>query len=480
MLRYNKFVYIFTGNILPLLVGFLSVPFSLKYFGVEVVGFISICWLFFGYSGIFDLGLSRSMTQMISKLLPYKDYKLISKFFWTTFIVSMLLSILITLLIYFFSTEIVSLFKISNKLLNNSIKSFEILSFSVPFIILSSVLIGFLTAFNSFKKINYVKIPIGILMMLAPVISYFLDTGIIGIIYIILISRFFLFFIYLIIIFKEYPFVRKIEFGFYGLKELLNQGLWMTLSNIISPLIVNFDRFILGSLISVQAVAYYSTVYDVVSKLNIIPSTFVTVLFPIFAYNSSINESKINSNIMGKYMIVVLLIISPIIFLTQIWSYNLIEIWINPYFAIKSYKITMLLLIGIFWNCLSQIPFTYLQANGKASKTALFHITELILFLPILYFSIITYGIIGAAFAWASRVFIDFVLLYYYSYKLFNTMIEKSIILIQIIISICLIIIFFIDLTNNYLKGLLTVIMAILYIFIFNNYKYLFNGIKNK
>lgn len=470
----SKYIYTFAGNIIPMLIGFVTVPFTLDHYGVEVVGFISICWLLVGYTGIFDLGLSRSMTQMVSKLLPTEDFKGIRKYFWTTFIFSILFSLLLTIVVYYYSSNIISLFNISNNLENIVLDSFRLLSLSVPFIISGSVLVGILTAYNNFNLINIVKIPIGMVMMLAPVISFYLNIGIIGIIYILLLSRILSFICYLLIIYKKHSFLRKIDWNFYGLRDLLNQGLWMTLSNVISPLIVNFDRFVLGSLISIQAVAYYSTVYDVISKLHIIPTTFVTVLFPMFAYNSSSDGTNKNSFLISKFILIVLLIISPIIFTIQIWSYDLISIWINPDFAINSYKISMILLIGIFWNCLAQIPFTFLQANGYSSKTALFHIIELLLFIPILYLSITKFGITGAALAWSMRVVIDFVLLFCYSIKVSKQLLNNSILFFAMFLSTCLLLIILIDTGNLYFKIILNIFMFSSYLYFFKNNKYIF------
>ena len=480
LLKNENYIYTFAGNIVPLVVGFLTVPFTLKYFGVEVLGFIAICWLLVGFSGIFDLGLSRSMTQIVSRLLPNQDFKGIRKYFWTTFIISLALSLIVAIVINYYSSNIIYLFKISDDLLDVGVESFKLLSFSIPFILLGSVLVGFLTAYNSFNIINIIKIPIGIFMMLSPVISYYLNLGVIGIMYVLLIARIINFICYFFILFIKHDFIRKIDWSLYGLNDLLNQGLWMTLSNIISPLIVNFDRFVLGTLISIQAVAYYSTVYDVITKLHIIPTTFVTVLFPLFAYNSHSSETTKNSLLIGKYILIVILIISPIIFMAQIWSYDLISIWLSPDFAQKSYKIAMILLIGVLWNTLAQIPFTFLQANGNSSKTALFHIIELVLFLPILYFSITKFGIIGAALAWSIRVILDFMLLFYSTNKTTKKLLDISIILFPILMSICLVLILIIDSNNIYFKITLTIFMCSIYLYFLKNNKYIFYDNRKK
>lgn len=57
----------------------------------------------------------------------------------------------------------------------------------------------------------------------------------------------------------------------------------MTVTNIVGPLMTYMDRFLIGAFISVTAVAYYATPYEVVTKFWLIPSALVGVLFPAFS-----------------------------------------------------------------------------------------------------------------------------------------------------------------------------------------------------
>src|SRR5262249_26290121 len=64
---------------------------------------------------------------------------------------------------------------------------------------------------------------------------------------------------------------------------VLKFGGWMTVSNFISPLMVYLDRFVIGALLSVGTVAYYTAPFDVATRLTIIPSALAGVLFPALA-----------------------------------------------------------------------------------------------------------------------------------------------------------------------------------------------------
>ncbi|WP_419776316.1 oligosaccharide flippase family protein, partial [Lactobacillus helveticus] len=63
----------------------------------------------------------------------------------------------------------------------------------------------------------------------------------------------------------------RIVFIWTSIKPLLRMGSWMTVSNIVGPVMVYSDRFLIGALVSMTAVSYYVTPYEVVTKLLIVP-----------------------------------------------------------------------------------------------------------------------------------------------------------------------------------------------------------------
>src|SRR5690606_1950585 len=66
--------------------------------------------------------------------------------------------------------------------------------------------------------------------------------------------------------------------------SLLRFGGWMTVSNLVSPLMVYMDRFLIGAVLTVSAVAYYATPWEMATKLLIVPSALSSVLFPAFGF----------------------------------------------------------------------------------------------------------------------------------------------------------------------------------------------------
>lgn len=63
------------------------------------------------------------------------------------------------------------------------------------------------------------------------------------------------------------------------LGRLFSIGGWITVSNIVSPIMSYFDRF-LSNQIGAQFVAYYTAPSEGIARATIIPNALATALFP--------------------------------------------------------------------------------------------------------------------------------------------------------------------------------------------------------
>jgi O-antigen/teichoic acid export membrane protein len=67
------------------------------------------------------------------------------------------------------------------------------------------------------------------------------------------------------------------------LKELLRFGAWVTVTNLIGPLLVSIDRFLVASTLGVKAVAYYSVPMNLALRTQVIPTALARTVFPRFS-----------------------------------------------------------------------------------------------------------------------------------------------------------------------------------------------------
>lgn len=398
------------GAISPAIVGIIALPFLLHRIGVDRLGVLTLVWTLIGYFSIFDLGLGRALTHRISSLRIENDSakidNAISFGMGLMFLIGVLGSILVCVVIYAFG---IGWLNVSENIYQEAYWSIFAASLGIPLATLTSGLKGVLEGYENFQSINLLRIALGVTNFLFPVISVELyGPNLILIVTSLIIAR-------AIILLAHQRLVKKLlgrSINFVvkgsneGSKKLLHFGIWMTLSNIVSPLMAVADRFFISHFNGSASVAYYSIPFDFIFRLLILPAAITTTLFPVFSKELADKKNDVRRKYL-KCQIFIFCFMLPICLITAIFSHFGLTIWMGNEFADRSYQVASLIAVGVFFNSLGQAPLTLLQADGRVKLTSLLHFFEFIFYAPFLVWAILHYGIIGAAIAWLIRALID-------------------------------------------------------------------------
>jgi O-antigen/teichoic acid export membrane protein len=401
------------GSVAPILIGIAALPYIYNQIGIERIGILTIIWALIGYFSIFDFGLGRAITQRIASLSSLHTESQIIKTATT--------GVLLTLIIGFFGGLVglatievagVSWINSSKNLEQEIYASFFLACLAIPATTTTAGLRGILEGEQRFKAINLLKMVLGLSNFLSPIASIelfgprldYIVGSLVLARYIILGAHFF-------IVRKKIGHSREI-IDIEESQQLFKFGGWMTLSNIISPLMVVADRFLISNVLGAAVVAYYTIPAEFVIKLLVLPAAITTTLFPVFTKDLSEKNYKNSFALYKKSLKAIFLMMGAIISCVLIGADFGFRLWLGPVFAEKSTPVAMVLAVGILFNSLAQVPHAYIQASGDARSTALIHVFESALYLPTLLVLMQMHGIVGAAFAWMLRALLDLVLLH--------------------------------------------------------------------
>jgi len=205
-------------------------------------------------------------------------------------------------------------------------------------------------------------------------------------------------------------------------KQLLSFGAWMTVSNIISPLMVNADRFIIAGVLGAGVVAYYTVPFEVMTRLLVVPAALTSALFPRLAV-TMMADHAVAKKMYERCIRLVASGLAPLCLCTAVGSYWGLSLWLSHDFAMKSWLVVVIMSMGLLLNGAAYVPYAAIQAAGNARTTAIFHIFECLVYMPLLFLLLHYFGIVGAAAAWVVRVGIDLALLLGYAKRsLFRVM----------------------------------------------------------
>jgi O-antigen/teichoic acid export membrane protein len=420
-------IYNLLGYGIPILFALIFIPPLIVGLGKERFGILSLVWIVIGYFSFLDFGIGRSLTKIISEKMGQNKYSEIPTVFWSSLIIMSIFSVAVTLVALTFIPSFLNNFlNISNELKPETYKTFYVVTLSIPLISTTAGLRGVLEAYQKFLVVNLFKTVMGVFTFLGPIIVLTLTNSLFWIVIFLIIIRFIIWLSYIYMCLKVNDhFKKEFGFNFNAVKPTLKFSLWISLSNIISPIILYSDRFLIGSLISAAVIAYYTTPYEMITKLLIIPSALVGVLFPVFSASFVYNPEESKKFFVGGIKFV-FLIIYPAILLTVSFAYEILSMWLGKDFAINSYSVLQYLSIGILMNSLSIIPNIFFQSTGKPKIPTLINLSELPFYLAAMWFAISNWGIEGASITYMIMAIVDATVMYLAAIKSFSFNFHRS------------------------------------------------------
>jgi O-antigen/teichoic acid export membrane protein len=413
------------GQGAPLLVAIALIPILVRSLGTERFGILTLAWVFIGYFSLFDLGLGRALTQAVARRLGAADVDgrdELPAVVWTALSLMLGLAIVGLVVVLIVSPALVqSVLRVPANLQRETLTAFALLSISIPVVVVSAGLRGVLEALQRFDLTNSVRVGLGVATYLGPVLVLPFSRSIVAAVAILLAVRVAAGLLYLVLCLRVMPRLReRISIRMSAAVPLLAVGGWMTVSNVVGPIILYIDRFLIGSVVSLTAVAFYAAPYDAVTKLLVIAGAVTGVLFPAFS-TSFVGQPARTRVLFERGTTYLMLLLFPVSLVMVAFAHEALGLWLGHDFALHSTAVLQWLAIGVFCNSLAQVAFAMVQAAGRSDITAKLHLVELPIYVVLLLVLLRAMNIEGAALAWALRSILDMFVLFVVADRFLDT-----------------------------------------------------------
>jgi O-antigen/teichoic acid export membrane protein len=413
MMRISHIGWNLTGLLLPLLAALFTVPHLMDKIGLERFGLLALAWSLVGYAGVLDLGIGRALTQYVSKLRGTGDFNSIPVALRTASRITLLTGAIggcLIILAVFLGAG--SLVKTQNVPQDEIRRAMLLMALVLPAQAMSATYKGMNEAYLNFKGISLLRIGLGIVNFAGPFFVAFWTKDLFWLVATLVGSR-----LLALLIFRRLSnlCVQGIEdnkptYSPQIAKSLFQFGGWVTLSSVLSPIMLQVDRFVIASVISTAAVATYVVPYEVVVQSLVLVGAVTTVFFP--ALSKLIHEEPVKWRIFfQRWLWIISGIMLLMCLLMAILLPVFLRLWLRNNFMPESITIGRALCAGVFFNAIGSMYYSLYHAKGRADLTLKFHLIELPLYFLALLILLRTYGLIGAAYAWTGRMFLDAVLL---------------------------------------------------------------------
>ncbi len=411
----------------PFIAAIFAMPILVGALGIDRFGVLALAWVVIGYFSLFDFGIGRALTQAVADQLGNGQTGDIPPMIWTALSIMLLLAVAGGIAgVALSSWLIYSILKIPTVLRAETLSAFYLLALSLPAVIVTAGLRGVLEAYQRFGLVNALRIPMGIFTFVGPLLVLPFTNSLVAIVAVLALGRVVAWLAHFYYCAQVVPALRHgIAFRREYLAPLFRFGGWLTVTNVVGPFMQYLDRFLIGAILSTAAVAFYTTPYEVVSKLLVIPSALTAVLFPAFATSFAAQSMRTNELYVGGVKAVYLLLF-PIVLLIVAFSREGLGVWLGGEFAENSSRVLQYLAVGLFLNSLAHVPYALIQAVGRPDVTAKLHLVELPLYLPLLWLLSSRMGIEGVAIAWMLRAGVDMLFLFIFMMRIFPGAARKT------------------------------------------------------
>ncbi|MEP6858745.1 MAG: flippase [Gemmatimonadales bacterium] len=402
----------FLGLAVPLALAFFVMPVAARHLGPARFGLLGLAWAITEYLTLFDLGLGRAVVKFVADALHHDSDEL-SEIVSISLFAQLAAGIVGGALFALAAPALVhSVFRLPPDTASEAIGVFRVVGLSLPAVLLISAQRGILEGAQRFDLSTTIKMLSSVASLSIPAIGAVYGASLPSILLVVLASRLVICALYAFAIRRALPAIRWVRSrGTAQLRRVLSFGGWVMVSNSLTPLLLYFDRFALGSIVGLAAVGFYTAPYEGVTRMLLVPVSLIGSLLPALTSLEARAERKRFGDLTSTSMRALMVVMAAPLALVFVFAPELLRVWLGVQYADEASTALRILAVGVFTNALAHPLFISLYAKNRPDLPAKFHLIELVIHVPLTIVLIRSFGIAGAAAAWSTRVTLDTCLL---------------------------------------------------------------------
>ncbi|NVN11122.1 flippase [Nguyenibacter vanlangensis] len=398
------------GRVGPIGVALLVTPRLITHLGLARWGVMTIALTLVGTFGIFDFGLGRALTRAVAERVTEGRHQESADLTMTGILTLSVLGIIGGLVAALGVVAWVQHgLKIPDSLRPETTWAMWVLCATAPLVMANAAMWGVISAYQAFRAANLINIPISIGYYVAPLLILLVWNSLVGVMITLALCRVAMTIAYAWLCLRVMPQLRTARPAISLLRPLFRIGGWMTVSNLMFPILSYMDRFMIASVISSAATSYYTTPFDVVARLSLITNAVTGTAFPAMA-SLWRHDSAGTIQLYRTSVLTVAALLFPFCLVSTLFGREILAMWVGGDFPEHSTMIMKFLSIGVFFFGVDGVAAGFLDGIGRPDFNAVLSVIEFAVYAPLLLLLLHLFGVDGAAIAWAGRSLLDCVI----------------------------------------------------------------------
>jgi O-antigen/teichoic acid export membrane protein len=382
-------------------------PALIHTLGPDRWGVFTLALSLVGMFGIFDFGIGRAITKNIAEAIGCGTVGELASQVKTGLVVLLGFGIAGSLVMavgieFWIRTSL----KVPPALVPEARYSLLVLCLIVPWIVVGGGMWGILSAFQQSKAAMIISMPLTVMYYAGPLFVYRLTHSLVQVTALMVILRLAATVFFWQKCKQSMPELAKARVDFSTLGPVFALSGWMTISNILWPILAYIDRFTIASLVSTAAVGYYSTAGDLVTRLYLVPAAITGSIFPAIAAQKG-KDPKKACELIRHGTLSITTVIFPISAILMVFGSPLLAWWLGKDVSSHIAPLLPWFALGLIMAASDTLITGVIDSLGYPKVNSQFSIAEIILYVPFMAVCAKFAGLQGAAIAWAVRAFFD-------------------------------------------------------------------------
>jgi O-antigen/teichoic acid export membrane protein len=401
----------FASLALPAVAAVFLVPVTVHALGAARFGLLALAWAVAEGTGMFDFGLARTTVRFVADATVKGQDRLREIVLASTYSQAAMGCVAGVLVFGFAPFLVHHVFKVSPDAVPEAVAMFRVLSLHVPILLGAQALRAALEGAQRFDISTALRVPGSLASVVIPAIVAPAGGSLATILWLLLVVR-------VVLLLVSADAVRRALLGgrwslrgrWETLREMLGYSGWVAVSAALGPALGSFDRFVVGSIVGVAGLGYYTGAAELSNRFLLIPATAFAALLPALAYSEArgARDRALAACRAARRQLAAVLL--PLCLALFIFAPSILRGWLGPAFAEQGGTALRILSVGVFLGGLAHLPLGVLYGAARPDLPAKIHLGEAILYVPLTFVLVRALGIPGAAMSWTIRCGADLVL----------------------------------------------------------------------
>jgi O-antigen/teichoic acid export membrane protein len=394
------------GMATPLAVGIVVIPILVRELGLDRFGLLSLLWVLLANLAAVNLG--RVTTKFVAEVLAHGERSSVPRLVWTIATAQAVIGVVAALAFAAAAPALVDrLFDVPVDLRAEARTAFVVLAVAIPVMLVGTCFAAVLEAIQRFDLLNAVIVPSGAATVALPLLVVLLGGGLAEVVAALLMARIATALAFFLLSVRAFPRLgRPCAPSLAVAVRMRSFAGWLMVAGIVSPWLRYLDRYVLATLLSVSAVAYYSVAFDTIERLTMVSSAAALTVFPAFATFQA-SAAPARTHALFVFTLKALLItVAPVALGLAAWGPVLLRLWLGAPFAQHGAAAFQVLALVVPIWILAPIADAALQAYGRPDVIAKLYVIAFPVNALLVVVLIGALGVTGAALSMALRALV--------------------------------------------------------------------------